>query len=34
MLILLAILYLLLTCKARFESKDMLLHSREDSYDR
>lgn len=34
MLVLLASLYLLLTCKNRFETKDLLLQSREDSYDR
>lgn len=34
MLVLLACLYLLLSCKSHFETKDTLLQSREDSYDR
>jgi hypothetical protein len=34
MLVLLASLYLLLTCKTLFETRDTLLQSREESYDR
>ncbi|KAJ9587958.1 hypothetical protein L9F63_018614, partial [Diploptera punctata] len=34
MVVVLASMYLLLSCKYRFETKDTLLQNREDSYDR